>query len=84
MSPRRVWGPAQAWPRLHTCAARVHHLSLPEVPRACVVYWYRSIWGFGLAKCSKAGVDENTHQHKYFTTQDTLIRTLHFYFAHSD
>ena len=58
MSPRRVWGPAQAWPRLHTCAARVHHLSLPEVPRACVVYWYRSIWGFGLAKCSKAGVDE--------------------------
>ena len=53
-----------------SCAARVHHLSLPEVPSACGMYWYRSTWGFGLAECSNAGVVKNTHEYKCFESRE--------------
>ena len=53
-----------------SCAARVHHLSLPEVPRAWGMYWDRSTWGFGRAECSNASVDKNTHEHKYFESRE--------------
>ena len=32
--------------------------------------WYRSVWGFRRAKCSNAGVDENTHEYKYFESRE--------------
>ena len=53
-----------------SCAARVHHLSLPEVPSAWGMYWYRSTWGFGRAECSNAGVVKNTHEYKYFESRE--------------
>ena len=53
-----------------SCAARVHHLSLPEVPSACGMYWYRSTWGFGRAECSNAGVVKNTHEYKFFESRE--------------
>ena len=53
-----------------SCAARVHHLSLPEVPSACGMYWYRSTWGFGRAECSNAGVVKNTHEYKCFESRE--------------
>ena len=55
-----------------SCAARVHHLSLPEVPSACGMYWYRSTWGFGRAECSNAGVVKNTHEYKYFESREPV------------
>ena len=53
-----------------SCAARVHHLSLPEVPRAWGMYWDRSTWGFGRAECSNAGVVKNTHEYKCFESRE--------------
>ena len=53
-----------------SCAARVHHLSLPEVPSACGMYWDRSTWGIGRAECSNASVVENMHQHTYFESRE--------------
>ena len=55
-----------------SCAARVHHLSLPEVPSAWGMYWYRSTWGFGRAECSNAGVVKNTHAHTYFESREPV------------
>ena len=53
-----------------SCAARVHHLSLPEVPSAWGMYWYRSTWGLGRAECSNAGVVKNTHEYKCFESRE--------------
>ena len=53
-----------------SCAARVHHLSLPEVPSAWGMYWYRSTCGFGRAECSNAGVVNKTHEYKYFESRE--------------
>ena len=70
MSARRVWGPAEAWPRLLRSQGPS---PVPAGGAARLGDVLVSLYmGFGRAECSNAGVVKNTHEHKYFESREPV------------